>query len=179
EIGLEYHHSKPNEDGLMSVPVDIGCLYIRKTREDRAISIKIDILRCNIEKHRHEPASINVEFEVCGNNEKAIFEEIYNNYRRPIQRLLDENQIEFFTSYCSDIIGTYKGKSPSKKIEEYFSDPNVDNCFSLSKNFIKGVDSAEIIKIFLLFSALYHSCYGYLAKRKNIDRFVAHIPKLI
>lgn len=178
EIGLEYSHLKPDEKGLMSLPIDIGCMYIRRNRGDRTISINNSIYRRNVARHRHEPASINVEFYICGDKEKKAFEELYKNYRRPIEKLLEDNQVEFFTSYCSDIIGKYKGRSPSKKLDEYLSDPNGDNCFSLSKNFIKVADSTEIIRVFLLFSALYHSCHGYLAKPKNIDRFAAHIPRL-
>lgn len=178
EIGLEYKHLAPDDEELMSLPVDIGCMYIRKRRDDRGLSVNVNIFRCNFVKHRREPASINVELDICGLAEKKAFEELYGNYRRPMQRLLDANRAEFSTSYCSDTIGKYKGNSPSKKIDEYLSDTEVDNCFSLSKNFVGSADSAGIIRVFLLFSAIYHSCRGYLATKKNPDLFEAHMTRL-
>nr|VFJ56559.1 MAG: hypothetical protein BECKFW1821B_GA0114236_102827 [Candidatus Kentron sp. FW] len=141
EIGLEYSRTEPDKAGLVWIPVSVGCMYIRRKREDKGISVNTHILRCNVTRRRYDPASICVEFDICGLEEKRAFEELYRNYRRPIQRLLDANQVEFFTSYCSDIIGKYKGNIPSRKLEEYFSDPDVDNCFSLSKNFVSAANS--------------------------------------
>ncbi|AFL73663.1 hypothetical protein [Thiocystis violascens] len=178
EIGLEYIHLKPDESGLVSIPVCIGCTYIRRSREDRGISVNINIFSCNVTRHRNDPASIYVDLDICGVEEKRAFEEMYKNYKRPIQRLLDANQIEFETSYCSDIVGRYKGNIPSRKLDEYFSDPDVDDCFSLGKNFIRSAEAADIIRVFLLLCALYHSCCGRLASRKNIDRFAVHLPRL-
>jgi len=178
QIGLEYSQSRPDKDGLISIPIDISCVYFRRKREDRCISINCKIYRCNAFRGRIDPASIGVELDICGDEEKAAFEEFYKNYKHPIQKLLEEEKIEFFTSYYSDIIGKYKGKSASKKLDEYFTDPNVDNCFSLSKNFIGKVDASEIIRAFILLSALFHSCHGYMEKRKKLDRFESYYGRL-
>lgn len=178
QIGLEYSHVRPNKDGLMSVPIDIGCLYIRRKREDRRISVNCKIYRCNAFRGRTDSASIDVELDICGDEERAAFEGFYKNHKRHIQKMLEEEKIEFFTSYCSDTVGNYKGISASKKLDEYFADPDVDNCFSLSKNFIGKADASEIIRVFILLSVLFHSCQGYMEKPKKLDRFESYYRRL-
>jgi len=176
EIGLEYYSLPSKEDGLMPIPIDIGHLYVRRKREDQNISINCSIYRCNISHYL--PASIKIELDICGYNGRKAFEELYKNYRRPIQKCLEQEKIEFFTSYCSDIVGKYKGNSPSKKLDEYFSDPDAYESFSLSKNFIGKAEASQIIRVFILFSALFHSCYGYMETKKKLDRFELYLRRL-
>lgn len=179
EIGMEYGSTRPDKDGLVYFGAALGTLYIRRTREDHSISLNVDLLCCNIERHSHKPASIFLQLDVDNANGKEALKALIRNYRRPIERLLEKNSIEFETYYRSDIVGKYKGKSAILKIDEYFSDPEPCESLSLIRNFIGSVDSKSIMQTFLFFSAIYHSCLGYMEKGKNLDRFAQHSARLL
>lgn len=178
QIGLEYNQRRPDENGLVSIPLEIIYFYIRRKREDHYISINCKINRCNISRKQVFPASVAIELEICGRDERVAFEEFYKNYKLPIQKLLQSEKIEFCTSYCSDIIGIYRGNSASKKLDEYFTDPDGDDSFNLNKNFSGKADASEIIRVFIVLSALFHSCHGYMEKRIKRDRFELYMRRL-
>ncbi|RZG04786.1 hypothetical protein EXT48_10550 [Pseudoalteromonas sp. CO348] len=178
DVGFEYSRTPAKEEGLVSVPVNLCTMYIRKEREDRTISLNCDIDRFNMTRNNIDFASVCIELDICGAEGKRVFEELYKNYKRPIVRLLENEKVEFSTSYCSDIVGSYKGKSTQKKLDEYFSDPDVDNCFTLSKNFVEKAGAAELFRVFLLLTALFSSCFGYIGQRKKLDLFELYMKRL-
>lgn len=185
EIGLEYGSTRPDKDGLVYAGIALGTLYIRRKREDRSISLNVDLLCCNPDRHTPKPASIflQIEFDdpngVDGPSGKEALQTLVKNYRRPLERLLEKNSIEFETSYCSGIVGKYKGKSALLKLDEYFSDPEACESVSFTRNFIGSVDARSIMQTFLLFSAIHHSCLGHMGKGRNIDRFAQHSARLL
>jgi hypothetical protein len=89
------------------------------------------------------------------------------HYRGQITRLFEYGQIQFFTSYCSDVVGKSKSNRLSVKLDEYFSDPEVDNCFSLSKPCPSGTSHSTAIRAFLALSVLYIACRACLAGKSG------------
>ncbi len=183
DFGMLSPRLKEDQNGLVSMPISLGHLYIKTERDteiDSSLSIDISLFTFNLTpRNKIKPASIYLEFNICGDKEGKAFQELFKNYRRPMQQLIESNKIEFFSSYYSEIVGKYKGNNTMLKIEEYYSDPNIDNIFSLNRNFVGTVEASEIINVFLIFSALYDSCNGYLGKRKALDLFAKHSSKLI
>jgi len=52
-------------------------------------------------------------------------------------------------------------------LEEYFSDLEVDNCFSLSKPCLNGASYSIAIRAFLTLSVLYIACRTCLASKNG------------
>lgn len=178
EIGLEYASMKPDNAGMMDLPISLGSMYVRSERKNRALSLDLTVLRSYTSRLGLNPASIEVEMDICDPNAKAIFEAIYKDYRAQVCRLLEQAQIVFFTSYCSDIVGKTKSNKLSVKLDEYFSDPKADECFTLTKSCPRGTEHFAAIRAFLALSTLYLACRTALARKvwrptfeKNLLRF--------
>ncbi|MCY1389460.1 hypothetical protein D3C76_550640 [compost metagenome] len=178
EIGFEYSTVKLDENGAMDLPISFGNMYVRPERKNRALSLDLTILRSYTSRLGLHPASVEIELDIRNRNAKMIFESMYKDYRAQICRLLEQAQITFFTSYCSDIVGKAKSNKVAVKLDEYFSDPEVDNCFTLSKSCPRDTKHSAAIRAFLALSTLFVACRASLngkawrpALEKNLHRF--------
>lgn len=177
ELGFEYSILKPDQDGLIYVPISVGCMYVRSAKDCRNISLNLNVLRGFTSLNQIHKSSVDIELEIWDLETKKIFETLYKDYRGQINRLLEHGQIEFFTSYCSDIVGKSKSRKSPVKLDEYFSDLEVDNCFTLSKPCPSGTSHSAAIRAFFALSVLYLACRAGLAGKsarslleKNIAR---------
>lgn len=158
KLGIEYTTSKPDQDGLIHVPISVGFIYIRPENGCHGVSLNLTALRCFTSRRKIHRPSVNIELEILNLEAKKIFESLYRDYRGQINRLLEQAQIQFFTSYCSGIVGKSKSNKLSVKFDEYLSDPDVDNDFSLSKSCPSGTSYSAAIRAFLALSVLYVAC---------------------
>ncbi len=178
KMGFEYSTVRSGENGIMDLPVSFGKMYFRSERNNRTLSLNLTILRGFTSRLKHNSASIEIELDICDITAKTIFESMYKDYRAQICRLLEQARIEFFTPYCSDIVGKSKRNKVSVKLDEYFSDSQVDNCFALSKSCPRNTSHSAAIRAFLVLSALFVACHSALNGRswrptleKNLLRF--------
>lgn len=178
EIGFEYSTVRFDEDGTMDLPISIGNMYTRSERKDHSLSLDLTVLRGYTSRLGVHPASVEMELNICDLNAKAVFESMYKDYRAQICRLLEQAQITFFTSYCSDIVGKANRNKVSVRLDEYFSDPEVDNCFTLSKTCPRNTAHSAAIRAFLALSTLFIACRASLNRKtwrpafeKNLLRF--------
>jgi hypothetical protein len=178
EIGFEHNSIMLNQEGNVDLPISIACMYIRTERKNRELSLNLNVSRGYRSRLKLHPPSADIELEIWDRSTKMIFEGIYKDYRAQICRLLEYGQIKFFTSYCSEIVGQTKSQNIAIKLDEYFSDTEVDNCFSLSIQCNSNTESCVTIRAFLVLSVLYVACSTAKAGKawrptfeKNILRF--------
>jgi hypothetical protein len=158
EVGFECTAAKPNASGTVAVPVDLACMFIRPGGVNRALSLDLTVLRGYKKHPRLQQASVEIELDFNELSTKAAFESIYRDYKAQTCRLLDQAQLAFFTSYCSDIVGKTKSAKVSAKLDEYFSDPEADCSFTLSKSCPQGTAHSTGIRAFLILCVLYVAC---------------------
>ena len=159
EIGFEWHPAQTHEGGVIHPPVMLGSMFVRGTRTDRSLSLDLSIARAFSSPTWHQPASVAIELEFGALGAKEAFETIYKDYRAQVRRLLQGANIEFFTPYCSQIVGRTKSNKAPVQLDEYLSDPDVDNCFTLSKPCPRGTTHSQAMRAFTALSALYIACH--------------------
>lgn len=163
KIGFECIPIKPDQDGLIHVPIQVCSMYVRPVKNCHSVSLNFTILQGFKSRRQIHQPSVQMELEIWGLEAKETFESLYKDYRSQITRILEHGKIQFFTSYCSDIVGKSKSNKLSVKLDEYFADPDVDNCFSLSKSCPSGTNHSTAIRGFLALSILYIACCTCLA----------------
>jgi hypothetical protein len=161
ELGFEYTSVKPNASGTVEVPVNVACMFARPGGVNRALSLEISVLRGYKKHPRLQQASVEIELDFNGVSTKVAFESIYRDYKAQISRLLDQAQLAFFTSYCSDIVGKTKSGKVSAKLDEYFSDPEADCSFTLGKSCLDGASHSAGIRAFLILCVLFVACRNH------------------
>lgn len=179
EIGFEYLSTKQDQDGYIGLPISIGSIYIRPDKNDQTISLNLTMLRGFTSRLQYCPSSAEIELEICDSETKSAFEYLYKNYRAQLIKLLEQAQISFFTSYCSDIVGNSKSNKVSVKLDEYFSDQEVDNWFTLSKSCSRSTPYSAGIKAFLVLSILYIYCRSSLAGKNGASVFERNLLRII
>jgi hypothetical protein len=167
EIGFEYIAPKPDQDGLIHVPIQVCSMYVRPTKDCRSVSLNFTVLRRFTSRGQIHRPSVEIELEIWDLAAKETFESLYKDYRGQMTRLLEHEQTQFFTSYRSDIVGRSKSNRLSVKLDEYFTDPEVDNCFSLTKSCPSGTSHSTAIRGFLALSVLYIACRACLAGKSG------------
>lgn len=179
EIGFEYMAPQPDKDDFIHVPIQVCSMYVRPAKDCRSVSLNFTVLRGFMSRRQIHQPSVEIELEIWDLGAKEALESLYKDYRGQITRLLEHGQIQFFTSYCSDIVGKSKSNKLSVKLDEYFADPEVDNCFSLTKSCPSGTSYSTAIRGFLVLSVLYIACRACLAGKggrslleKNLARIV-------
>lgn len=178
QTSFQYSVTQLDNNGTMDLPVAIGSMYVHSDKNDRSLSLNLTVLRGYSSRIGIHPASVEIELHISDPDVKIAFEGIYKDYRAQVCRLLEQADIEFFTSYCSEIVGKSKSKKLSAKLDEYFSDQEVDNCFTLVKSCPRGTEYSTGIRAFLALTIVYTACRGALASKawrssfeKNLFRF--------
>lgn len=178
-IDFEYSNMRKDEAGLMDLPIAFGCMYIRPGKPNRELSLEMSINRSFNTPARHYPSSVALNLEINSLQGKQALETLYSDYRASTIRLLEYGQIEFEASFCSDIVGKTKSKKTAAKLNEYFSDPEVDNCFTLTRQCPRGTSHSSAMRSFLALSLLYSACRSSLAGRSGAIVFERNVRKLI
>jgi hypothetical protein len=178
-VGIEYSSQAPDKSGVFHLPIAIGSVYLRTEKNNSPLSLKVTVLRGYTSRFRGYPAHVVIELDVCDIRARLAFEAMYKDYRAQLCRLLEHARIEFFTSYCSDIVGKSKSKRPSVLLDEYFSDPQVDNHFTLSVPCRREVEHAVAIRAFLVMSIIYASCHAALRGKNWRSTFEKNLLRLV
>jgi hypothetical protein len=114
------------------------------------------------------PAQIASEFEIWGYHEREAFKEMYRDYKRPIEMLIQDQNFDFFTAVPFDNVDKYKGKNAIKKLELYFeNEADAESCFSLSRDFNIDDTMSDLIKASIPLMALYVCTLHYSNIKKN------------
>lgn len=179
KIGFEYAVTKPDQDGLLNPPIKLAEMYVRPEKDQHNVSLSISVARGHTTPQQIFQPAIYLELEIQTSEAKVIFETLYKDYRAQIARLLDQGQIKFFTFYCSDIVGKSKSNKIRAKLDEYFTDPQADNWFTLSLRCPPETPHADGIRGFLALSVLYVACRSGLAGKGNRAAFEKNLSRLI
>jgi hypothetical protein len=166
-IGLQYNSCPPDRDGYMGVPISMGLIYIRPNKNNILLSLNIEVFRGFTHESQTHLTAVNMALEIDNSEAKKAFESLYKNYRAQIIRLLEYGQITFLTDYYSEIVGKSKSKKSSVKLDEYFSDPEIDNCFSLRIFCHRKVGYSSIVRAFLSLAIIYIACKSISTSGKN------------
>lgn len=177
-IAFEYSQVRKDEAGLMDLPIAFGCMYIRAEKPKRELSLEMSIYRSFKTPARHYPSCVALNLEINSLQSKQALEALYCDYRASTIRLLEYGQIEFEASYCSDIVGKTKSKKTAAKLDEYFSDREVDNCFTLTRQCPRGTSHSSAMRSFLALSLLYSACRSSLAGRSGAAAYERNVRKL-
>lgn len=129
------------------------------------ISVHRSIERDNI----FYPASIEIKFEIWGHHERERFKVLYRNYKRPIDVILSNIQLDFFTSCFFENIEKYKGNDVVRKLNLYLPKKDPEAFFSVSRTLNKNSNEEVIIRHFRNMLILYHCCLGYCMVNPQFD----------
>lgn len=176
-IGFEHSHIK--EQGENHIGVAFGGMYIRAAQNKRALSLELNLLRAYKSRATRNPSCVAIDLEFAGLPEKQAFEVLYSDYRAKTIQLLEYGQIEFSTCYCSDIVGKTKSRKIAAKLDEYFSDPAVDNAFTLTKLCPRGTSHSTVIRSFLTLSVLYAACRAATSGKGAHSTFERNVQRLL
>jgi hypothetical protein len=179
KIGFEYFVTKPDQESSLGLPIRFAEMYIRPTQERRDISLNIGVARGHRTQRQVFEPEVDIELEIQELAAKEVFKVLYKDYHAQIGRLLEQGQIKFFTSYCSDIVGKSKSNKVSAKLDEYFTDTKADCSFSLSLRCSADTSCADAIRGFLALSLLYIACRASLAGKGGRTMFEKNLAKLI
>lgn len=176
-IGFEHSHIK--EQGENYIGVAFGGMYIRAAENKRSLSLELNLLRAYQSRATKNPSCVAIDLEFAGLPEKQAFEAIYRDFRAKTIQLLEYGQIEFSTCYCSDIVGKTKSRKIAAKLDEYFSDPEVDNAFTLTKLCPRGTSHSSVIRSFLALSVLYTACRTATLSKGAHSTFERSVQRLL
>jgi hypothetical protein len=104
---------------------------------------------------------------------------LLRNHKRVVELLLEGLNVELETNRPIERVDRYRGKDLEKKLELYLSGPDeADTTLTLSSEFRVDTRPEAIIKTFLVFIAIYDSCYHSARKPRDVNRIVKFFRKL-
>ncbi|MGD0627333.1 MAG: hypothetical protein ABSB32_21845 [Thermodesulfobacteriota bacterium] len=119
------------------------------------------------------PPFVEIRFEIWGHKERKEFIFFYKNYRRPMEILLKDLELEFFTSSVFKNLEKYNGTDIIRKLNLYVSNKeDPEAYFSLGKTFNKNSEFDRVAKVFRNLLVIYYCCCGYCQERKELDRIL-------
>jgi hypothetical protein len=119
------------------------------------------------------PPFVEIKFQIWGHEERKEFISFYKNYRRPMEILLGNLELEFFTSCVFKNLDKYQGTDIIRKLDLYVSNKqDPEAYFSLAKTFNKNAEFDRVAKVFRNLLIVYYCCYGYCQERKELDRIL-------
>lgn len=137
------------------------------------IKLSISIYRSVTRDNLIFPSCIVIEFKIWGHEERNGFISFFKNYRRSVELLLTKLNLDFSTACWFKNLEKYKGNDIIKKIDLYLANKHdAEANFLIEKSFNKNADPDIIIKIFTNLLVLYHCCFGYCKKDKELDRLL-------
>ncbi len=133
------------------------------------IEVCVSVYRGIVKDNIFYPAKIEIDFEVWGHYERKNFKKLYKNYKRPIDILLNDIQLEFLTPCVFDCLEKYTGKDIVRKLNLYLPKKDSEASFSVSKVLNKNSNEEFVKRIFRNMLILYHCCLGYCLDGKGLD----------
>jgi hypothetical protein len=179
EQGFEYVTPNLGKDGLMCLPVSVGSMYVRSSKGGREISLNLAVYRSFSGQNQEYQPSVDIELAIENLGAKKAFEFLYKNYHGQISRFLEQEQIHFVTSGCSVKTTKSTSKKLSTKLDEFFSDPESDDYFALSKPFSSEAGYSIAIRSFLTLSILYVACSAGVAGKRVQSLFEKNISRAL
>lgn len=127
-----------------------------------------------------DPPFVEIKFQIWGHKERTDFIFFYKNYRRPMEILLKDLGLEFFTSCVFKNLDKYSGTDIIRKLDLYVSNKqDPEAYFSLGKTFNKNAEPDRVEKVFRNLLIIYHCCCGYCQENKEFDRILGFSDILI
>ncbi len=116
-------------------------------------------------------------FTIWGFEERMAFGRILSNYKRIIELLLKNINVDFFTSCVFERLEKIKSKNVFQKLCAYYEqDDDDENTFSFEKTYSFGENYDDFVNNFIVLSIMYESCLELLLK-KNQDVILEHYNK--
>ena len=89
--------------------------------------------------------------------------------------LLGQSDLKFETGGIYESLDKYKGKQPARKLDLFLAEEVDDNeSFILAAEFGEDAQTERVEQTFLVATALYESCCGYLGRRKRFDEILGY-----
>ena len=126
------------------------------------------------------PPFVEIKFQMWGHRERKEFIFFYKNYKRPVEILLKDLELEFFTSCVFKNLDKYSGTDIIRRLDLYISNKqDPEAYFSLGKTFNKNAEFDRVAKVFRNLLIIYHCCCGYCEETKEFDRILEFSDILI
>lgn len=139
------------------------------------IEISLSLSRAIQSKRCSIPESLNVSFQVWGQNERAAFGEMLRDYRRPIIKLLQGKGYEFSTAVPFENIDRSHSKDAVKLLELYYQkEHDAEGQFSISRAFGSTDRFSDLLRPAFPLILLYHCAEGYSQRKKSQDRLLGN-----
>jgi hypothetical protein len=111
---------------------------------------------------------------VWGYEEREAFHECFIQHGGLIQPLLRQVHFEFETSFVFENLEKYAGTDAFRKLSLYYQNDDGEAVFTLQRSFLKGSDTAHIIRTLLVCTALYDALMGYTQGRRERNRILQY-----
>lgn len=170
-ISIAEYRVRPSSNYYNSLNIPIPAPENPKGPHATGCEFSVSLLSSLISSKNIIPTRVVCEFQVWGSNEREAFGEMYKDYKRPLNNLIQTHEFDFHTSVPFDNVDKYKGKNVAKKLELYYENTVDDeNFFSLSKDFILGDSLSDAIKASFPLLTLYDCLLNYSSVRKNKNK---------
>ena len=117
------------------------------------------------------PPFVEIKFQIWGHKERKEFIFFYKNYKRPVEILLKDLELEFFTSCVFKNLDKYTGTDIIRRLDLYISNKqDPEAYFFLGKTFNKNAEFDRVAEVFRNLLIIYHCCCGYCQETKEFDR---------
>lgn len=104
---------------------------------------------------------------------------LHRNHRRVVEMMLEGVELGLETNRPIDRLEKFRGRDVGKKLDLYFSGPDEEDVIlTLTSEFRVDAKPEVVIRTFLVFIAIYDSCYHYARKPRNLDRILTYYNKL-
>ena len=133
------------------------------------LAVCVSVYRAIARDNIFHPASIEIKFEVWGHYERENFKKLYKNYKRPVDALLSNIQLEFFTSCVFESLEKYQGNDTVRKLNLYLPKKDPEAFFLVSRSLNKNSTVKFVKRHFINMLILYHCCLGYCLEDQQLD----------
>lgn len=133
------------------------------------LEVCVSVYRAIERDNIFHPAGIEIKFEVWGHYERERFKKLYRNYKHPIDVLLSNIQLEFFTACVFEKLEKYQGNDTVRKLNLYLPKKDPEASFSVSRALNKNSSVEFVKRHFINMLILYHCCLGYCLEDPQLD----------
>jgi len=104
---------------------------------------------------------------------------LHRNHRRVVELMSKGIEFELETNCPIDRLEKFRGRDVWKKLDLYFAGPDEEDVIlTLTSEFRVDAKPEVVIRTFLVFIAIYDSCYHYARNPRTLDRILTYYNKL-
>jgi hypothetical protein len=150
-----------------------GLCFIQIESENSPTELQLAV--CLFRRNRMFRPSLDIQIEFLGKRARQAFKGLYENYRKPVKGLLSKSELQFETEASFENQNQDEDALAINKMLDLFFAEHLEwrNSFELTAVFHEDDQIKLIENTFIVASALYESCCGYLSKRKRFDEIIS------